>query len=105
MSKAEAKATLSMSDRWSPYRPDIDLARGKNSLARAALFYGILCNVGNTLALTSIAAIVTASFGLSRAGKWKAQGYRPVGRSMSAWGLALGILGFVWSLVFKGLMF
>jgi Protein of unknown function (DUF2510) len=87
------------------YNAEVDLANGKNSPATNAIAMGIICLLANPFALISIAAIVWAGIGLTRANMYENRGNPPIGRKKSAWGMGLGIIGFLATLVLKGFMF
>lgn len=94
MTEGEAKA-LPFRERNSTGRPDIDLALGRNTPARDSLIAGVLSLFFCQFGVVAIGGIVFASIGLMRAGKWQAQGLRPVGRGQAIGGLVLSLVGFV----------
>lgn len=77
----------------------------KNTPATVALVLGIVSLVVNTLMVTSLAAIVLAAIGLTRASQLTSAGYAPVGRTQAVVGLVLAVLGAGGTLAFKGLLF
>ncbi|WP_421734886.1 DUF2510 domain-containing protein [Cellulomonas sp.] len=94
MSKDEFK-TLPRSLRVAKDRPDIDLARGRNSLAYNGVVAAAVSFVFSGFLVVPIVAIVWSARGLTRANMFAAQGYPPLGRSQATTGLALGIVSLV----------
>lgn len=91
--------------RYDPYNPDADRAAGKNTPARNGLIWGILCLLANPLFLVGVAGIVWASVGLGRANRWAREGWPATGRTQAVWGLVLGIIGTLGTLILKGGLF
>jgi hypothetical protein len=77
----------------------------KNTRATVALVLGVASLVVNTLMVTSLAAIVLAAMGLTRASQLSSAGYAAVGRNQAVAGLVLAVLGAGGTLAFKGLLF
>ncbi len=94
MSTQQFKA-LPRKERVSKERPDLDLARGRNSLAYNGVLAGAISLVLSGLLVFAVAAIVWSVRGMHRARDFEAQGYPPLGRSQATTGLVLGIVGAV----------
>ena len=91
MSTREFKA-LPKSVRKATDRLDIDLALGKNRLARDALTLGILSIFFNPLCIVSITGIVRSTRALRRANQFDADGYPPLGRGQALAGRVLSVI-------------
>lgn len=91
MSKEQFKA-LPRRERVAKNRPDIDLARGRNSLAFNGVIAAAISFVISGYLVVAIAGIVWSARGLRRANAFEAQGYPPLGRGQATTGLVLGIV-------------
>lgn len=82
-----------------------DQTTGRNKAATVGLVLGIVAVVVNPILLVGIGAIVVSAFGWNRAALMSQFGYAPVGRGRATWGLILGLVGIVESIVLKGSLF
>jgi hypothetical protein len=105
MSAPTASPVASKSHRNNPYNPVADRNAGVNTAARNALVFGIICMIINPLLLPSIGAIIWGIVGISRANQWVTEGHPPTGKGKAIWGLVLGSIGLLFSLLVKGLFF
>ncbi|MET0788017.1 MAG: DUF2510 domain-containing protein [Cellulomonas sp.] len=94
MTKEQFKA-LPRQERVAKNRPDIDLARGRNSLAFNGVIAAAVSFVISGYLVVAIVGIVWSARGLKRANDFEAQGYPPLGRSQATTGLVLGIVSAV----------
>jgi len=90
---------------YSPYKPERDLAAGKNTLATNGLVFGIISLVINPFLLLGIGAILWGSFGVARANRWESEGNDPIGRGRAVWGIVLGGVATIFSMALIAFMF
>jgi hypothetical protein len=78
---------------------------GKNSAATFGLVFGIICLIVNPFLLQSIFAMVCSGIALTRANQWENRGHSPIGRTKAIWGMCLGGVGLLASMILKGFVF
>ena len=77
----------------------------KNSAAKVSLVLGIIAMVANPLLLIGLAAAILGAVAMSRNTQWVRAGFKPLRARSAAWGLSLGLLASLFSVVAKGGVF
>lgn len=82
-----------------------DETAGRNPAATVGLLLGIVAVVVNPVLLVGLGAVAVSAFAYHRASLMSQFGYAPVGRRKAVLGVALGLLGTLGSIAFKGSLF
>lgn len=90
---------------YNPYDPARDLAAKKNTPATTGFILALASLLVNPVLLVGIGGLIWGIVGLSRANKWAAQGYPPIGKKRAIWAIVVGSIGTVLSIALKGFLF